>query len=113
MENFHWINSANVIPLPKREWDGVIMDYWPVSLIHVVAKIVAKVIAMRLTPFMNILISRDQSAFIGSRCVRDNFRYVCNYVHYLQRTNVPGLLLKLDINKAFDLVRWEYLLDLL
>ena len=68
---------------------------------------------MRLTPFMNILVSRAQSAFIKSRCIHDNFMYVRNYARRLQRTNTPSLLLKLDIKKAFDSVRWEYLLDLL
>ena len=38
---------------------------------------------------------------------------VGNYVRRMQRTNTPTILLKLDIKKAFDSVRWEFLLDLM
>ena len=95
-DNFHWLNSANVVLLPKKEGAEAITDFRPISLIHAVAKIVAKVMAMRLTPFMNILVSRAQSAFIKSRCIHDNFMYVRNYARRLQRTNTPSLLLKLN-----------------
>ena len=39
--------------------------------------------------------------------------YVRNYARRLHKTKTPALLLKLDIKKAFDSVRWDYLLDLL
>lgn len=67
----------------------------------------------RLAPHMNDLVSQAQSAFIKRRCIHDNFMYVRNLAKRLHRKKTPALLFKLDIKKAFDSVRWDYLLDLL
>jgi mannosylglycoprotein endo-beta-mannosidase len=39
--------------------------------------------------------------------------YVRNTARRLHRSKTPSLLIKLDIAKAFDTVRWDYMLDLL
>ena len=39
--------------------------------------------------------------------------YVRNIARGFHRSNIPALLFKLDIAKAFDTVRWDYLLDLM
>lgn len=39
--------------------------------------------------------------------------FVCGFARRLHRANTPSLLLKLDVEKSFDLIRWDYLLDLL
>jgi hypothetical protein len=49
-ENFHWLNSANVVLIPKKEGAEAILDFHPISLIHGVAKIVAKMMSTRLAP---------------------------------------------------------------
>jgi hypothetical protein len=36
-----------------------------------------------------------------------------NYARRLHNAKNPALLLKLDIKKAFDLVRWDHLVDYL
>lgn len=84
-----------------------------ISLIHAIAKIVAKIMASRLAPFIHTLISQSQSAFIKAGSIHQNFLYVCNLARKLHRTKKPTLLLKLDIKKAFDSVCWDYLLELL
>jgi hypothetical protein len=62
---------------------------------------------------MNEIMSHSQSAFIKTRTIHDNFMYVRNTARLLHRRKVPALLIKLDIAKAFDTVRWDYLLDLM
>jgi hypothetical protein len=62
---------------------------------------------------MNEIVSRSQSAFIKTRTIHDNFMYVRNTARKLHRSKIPSLLIKLDIAKAFDSVRWDYMLDLL
>ena len=39
--------------------------------------------------------------------------YVRNIARGFHCSNIPALLFKLDIAKAFDTVRWDYLLDLM
>jgi hypothetical protein len=67
----------------------------------------------RLDPFMDTIISKSQSAFIKARSIQYNFLCVQNYVRRLHRTNTLTILLNIDIEKAFDSVRWDYLLDLM
>nr|ABA99967.1 retrotransposon protein, putative, LINE subclass [Oryza sativa Japonica Group] len=107
------LNSANVVLIPKKDGAECVGDYKPISLIHGIRKLISKVLALRLQPHMGSLISHAQSAFIKRRCIHDNFMYVRNLTRKFHQTRTPTLLLKLDITKAFDSVRWDYLIDLL
>jgi hypothetical protein len=111
--NFHILNTANIVLLPKKDGAESITDFRPISLIHVIPKIIAKAMARRLSPRMNEIVSHSQSAFIKSRTIHDNFMYVRNTARQLHRRKIPALLFKLDIAKAFDTVRWDYMLDLM
>lgn len=111
--HLHWLNSADVALIPKKDGAEDISDFRPISLIHAITKIIAKMMSKRLAPHMNDLVSQAQSAFIKKRCIHDNFMYVRNLARCLHRNKTPALLFKLDLKKAFDSVRWDYLLDLL
>lgn len=82
-------------------------------LIHAIAKIIAKVLAIHLSPHMHALVSNTQSAFIKTRSIHANFMYVRNIARRLHKRKTPSLLLKLDIRKAFDSVQCEYIIGLL
>jgi hypothetical protein len=74
---------------------------------------IAKMIATRLAPLMNDLVSNAQSAFIKKRSIHDNFMYVRNLARRLHKSKIPTLLFKVNIQKAFDFVIWEFILELL
>jgi hypothetical protein len=63
-ENLHWFNPANVALLPKKDGAEEVDDFRPISLIHGIARIISKMLAIRLAPVMNDLVSNAQSAFI-------------------------------------------------
>src|SRR4051812_11606909 len=69
--------------------------------------------ARRLIPKMDTIVSRCQSAFIKTRKIHDKFMYIRNTTRKLHKSKTPALLIKMDIAKAFDTVRWDYLLVLL
>uniref|UniRef100_A0A453BXA4 Reverse transcriptase domain-containing protein n=1 Tax=Aegilops tauschii subsp. strangulata TaxID=200361 RepID=A0A453BXA4_AEGTS len=54
-----------------------------------------------------------QTAFLKTKCIPDSYLYVQNTIRHLHRRKTPALLMKLDIEKAFDTVSWDYLLELL
>jgi hypothetical protein len=110
---FHWLYTANISLLLKKDGAEDISDFRPISLIHAIAKIIAKVLALRFGPLMDDLVSNAQSAFIKKRSIHDNFLYVKNLAKRLKKSKTLSLLFKLDIGKAFDSIRWEYILDLL
>lgn len=107
------MNTASVVLLPKNEAPTSVKEFRPISLIHSFAKLITKILVIRLSKHIDSLISISQSAFIKRRCIQDNFLYVRNLARAYHRTRTPALLFKLDINKAFDTVSWKYILDLL
>jgi hypothetical protein len=52
-----------------------ISDFRPISLIHAIAKIIAKMMATCLAPLINELVSNAQSAFLKKRSIHENFLY--------------------------------------
>lgn len=99
--------------IPKKENVTSAEQYRPISLIHSFAKIVSKLLANRLAPRLNELVSLNQSAFIKRRAIHENFIYIQNLVKRFHRNKVPTLLLKLDISKAFGSISWQFLLETL
>jgi hypothetical protein len=93
-----------MVLIPKKKDALCLGDYRPISLTHSIAKIISKLMANRLAPVLNQLVSRSQSAFIKKRSIQDNFLYTQNLVRALHRAKKPALFMKLNIAKAFDSV---------
>jgi hypothetical protein len=100
--HFDKLSSAHLVLIPKKPDAVWIKDFRPISLTHSVGKIVSKLLASRLAPELNLLVSRAQSAFIKRRSIQDNFSYTQNIIRAMHRAKKRMLFLKLDIAKAFD-----------
>lgn len=61
--NLTSINSANIVLIPKCDGAASLTEFWPISLLHSVAKLFMKVLATRLAKRLDELISPAQSAF--------------------------------------------------
>lgn len=55
--NLHLLNSANIILIPEKEGAEKVTDHRPISLVHSVAKLFPKILALRLAPAMHGIIS--------------------------------------------------------
>ena len=113
MQHLNLLNAAHIVLIPKSAEARKITDFRPISLTSSVAKILSKLLSNRLGGCLHQLISRSQSAFIRRRSIHDNFLYTQNLIKDLHAAKRPALFLKLDIAKAFDMVNWSYLLELL
>ena len=107
------INEANIVLLPKIQDAASLSDYRPISLINSVVKIITKILANRLAPHLNSLVSYAQNAFIKKRCIHDNFIYAQRVIQLLHKKRRSALFIKLDISKAFDSIGWSFLLEVL
>jgi hypothetical protein len=111
--NFGILNSAYITLLPKRAGADQPKDFRPISLVHSFAKLVTKLLANRLAPKLQQMVSPVQSAFIKGRFIQDNFMLVQQTARFLHQQKQPRILLKLDISKAFDSVSWPFLIEIL
>ena len=59
------------------------------------------------------MINEDQTGFMANRYIGDNIRLIYDLISYLNKKNIPGLLLCLDFEKAFDSVDWRFMFKVL
>jgi hypothetical protein len=104
--NLWMLNSAYITLIPKKQDPEQVKDYQPISLVHSFAKLITKILANRLAGRLDEMVSPNQSAFIKGCFIHDNFMLVQQTVRFLHIQKQPGILLKLDITKAFDSVSW-------
>jgi hypothetical protein len=110
---FAKLNRALITLIPKKQDASEVGDFRPISLIHSFAKLFAKLLAVRLRPKMDALISANQSAFIRGRNLHDNFMLVRQLARKINSDREAGVLLKLDISRAFNSISWAFLFQVL
>ena len=88
------------------------VDLRSISLCNVIYKIVAKVLANRLKVVLPNIISPTQGAFVAGRSIYDNILISNKILHYLHRKTqgrVGYAALKVDMEKAYDMMEWAFL----
>ena len=96
--------------IPKKETDLRNLKHWrPLSLLNCHYKIAAKLIAIRIQNTLPKLINNDQTGFIKGRFIGENIRLIDSIINYTANENIPGLILLLDFEKAFDTLEWPFI----
>ena len=85
----------------------------PIALCNVIYKIISKVIANRLWPLLPFLISPEQAEFVVGRQILDGIILVHETIHSVKIGKILGMLLKLDLSKAYDKLNWKFLAGVL
>lgn len=100
-------NDTFVCLIPKTKKPKKITELRLSSLCNAINMIVTKALANRLKKVLDRVISECQSAFLLGRLISDNVVIAFELMHPLRRRNMvvrAGLLLKLDMSKAYDRV---------
>lgn len=107
------INMASVCLAPKRADANTITQFRPISLINCNVKIITKLLADRLSLIMDSLIDYTQTTYIKGRCIMDSVVCLHEILHSVRENKVKGALFKINFEKAFDKVNWDFLLEIL
>ena len=65
-------------------------------------KIANKSIASRLRKVLPRIINNDQTGFLKNRFIGENIRLLDSIINYTNTEQIPGLLLFVDFEKAFE-----------
>jgi len=72
-------------------------------------EILAKIIATCIDPSLSSLIHSDQTGFIKGRFIGLNIRLLDDPMNFTDVNKIPGILLFIDLEKAFDTLEWSFL----
>ena len=96
--------------IPKKDAEPYFVKNWrPITLLNTDYKIAAKAIANRLQNVLSKLINSDQTGFLKGRFIGENIRLIDGLISHTAARNIPGLLMFLDFEKAFDSVEWSFI----
>ena len=96
--------------IPKGDKSRNFIKNWrPISLLNTIYKIGSGVITNRIKNVLPKLISIDQTGFISGRYIGENSRLIYDTMQFTEENDIPGMLLMVDFEKAFDSVSWPFI----
>ena len=107
------LNFALVSLIPKVGEATNMKQFRPISLLNCSFKIFSKLLTLRLSSVVQRIVAPTQSAFIKGRFILESVVVAHELVHSVHQSGEPGVILKLDYEKAYDRVSWSFLFDML
>jgi hypothetical protein len=98
------IKFATLTLISKVEEASEMKIFRPNSLLNYSFKIFGRLLTSRLEKVSKRLVAPEQSAFIQERYILESVVITHEIVHNLYRTKDPGVIIKLDYEKAHDRV---------
>ena len=96
------LNASFLALIPKRIDAVEIKDFWPISLVGGIYKIISEVLANWLRRVAHMLILESQNAFVKGRQILDSVLIAPERIDSRLKLEIPGVLYKLDVEKAYD-----------
>lgn len=106
------LNSSYIALIPKKINPNSPADYRPISLINTSMKLLLKILANRLNNALPHIIAEEHTCFMKGR-ITDAILITSEILHSMKTKKCKGVIFKLDFEKAFDTVNWNFLLDTL
>ena len=99
--------------LPKELSKRHIKNWRPIPLLNVDTKIVSNVFAAKLKHILPSIISSNQTAYVEKRCISKKCRLISDIMGVSGKENIPGYLVTIDLEKAFDSLDQDFILCVL
>ena len=96
--------------IPEKDKDRTYLKNWrPISLLNLDYKILAKALGNRIIACLPHLIDEDQTGYVKGRFIGFNIRTIEDILMHTNMNNMPGIMLFVDFEKAFDSINWNFL----
>lgn len=109
------VNKTLIVLIPKVSTLEHLSQFQPISLCNVIYKAITKSIVNRLKPFLSQMVAPTKSSFLPGRNMADNVIVYQEVLHSFKtrRGGKADRLIKLDLVKAYDRLRWSFIKDTL
>lgn len=108
------VNATILTLVPKIQGAETMKDFRPISCCNILYKVFSKILANRLKVLLPELIEPNQCDFVTGRLLLENVLLATELVKNYHKDSIGARsVLKLDISKAFDTVKWSFIKDTL
>ena len=107
------LNTTFLVLIPKKRWAEDLSDFRPISLVGGLYKLLAKVLANRLKKVVGKVVSSTQNAFVEGRQILNAALVANEVIDSVLKRKESGVLCKLDLEKAYDRINWDFLLSVM
>ena len=111
--DLHNINTAYIKLIPKVPSPVTPADFRQISLVSMALKIITKILANRVQKVIIPLLHKNQYGFIKSKSIHDCIAWAFEYLHICHKSKKEIVIIKLDFEKAFDMVEYKAILSML
>ena len=107
-------NCTIIALVPKVPKPSSLHDYRPITCCNTIYKCISKIIAARIKRYLPNIICPSQTAFMQGRSIVDNILLTQELMkNYHCESRPPRCVLKIDLKKAYDSIRWGCIMDIL
>lgn len=106
------LGIISILPMGNKPRE-FLKNWRPISLLNVTYKILSGVIANRFKSVLGKVIHENQKGYIAGRYIGENTRLLYDIVHNCNKSDIPGIILMVDFEKAFDSVSWKFIRNVL
>lgn len=105
------LNNTLIVFIPKTDHPKDFSQFWPISLCSILYKLVMKVIANKFRFIFPKIISQKKAGFITGQSRSNNIIIAQEVIHCIRskRKGRNWMTLKLDLEKAYDRVSWDFI----
>lgn len=106
-------NASYIALIPKIEGTDQVMDYRLVNHVGSTYKIISKCLALRLKQVLPTIVAKEEMAFLKGITMVDGVLCANECIDAHMCEGKPGVICKLDLEKAYNHVNWGILIYVL
>jgi len=107
------LNQGPIKLIPKNTVMDSIGGWWPITLLRIGYKIIAKDLAKRVRDVARKIVCREKTSFVQGQFILDTFLSSWVAMEWAKEFGQHALFQKNDFDKAYDDIDWTFIPDML